>query len=96
MEAAVQNTPSEDIKPPATSVGVIGWVRANLFNGWFNSLLTIATIALLYKTVPPLVRWAFIDSVWHTTGAGLPRSRGRLLVGHHLQYQIYNLWLLSL
>ena len=76
MEAAVQNTPAEEIKPPVTSVGVIGWVRANLFNGWFNSLLTIATIALLYKIVPPLVRWAFIDSVWHTTGAGCREAAG--------------------
>jgi general L-amino acid transport system permease protein len=76
MEAAVQNTPAEEIKPPVTSVGVIGWARANLFNGWFNSLLTIATIALLYKTVPPIIRWAFIDSVWHTDGAGCREAAG--------------------
>jgi len=76
MEAAVQNSPAEEIKPPATSVGVIGWVKANLFNGWFNSLLTIATIALLYKTVPPLVRWAFIDSVWNFGGEGCREAGG--------------------
>lgn len=59
----------EEIKPPATSVGVIGWVKANLFNGWFNSLLTIVTLYLLWETVPPILRWAFVDSVWNTTGA---------------------------
>ena len=26
--------------PPLTSIGVIGWTRENLFNGWFNSILT--------------------------------------------------------
>ena len=52
-----------------TSVGVTGWVRANLFKGWFNSLLTILTLYLLWQVVPPIIRWAFIDSVWNTTGA---------------------------
>jgi general L-amino acid transport system permease protein len=69
MEADVQQKPEEVLKPPITSVGVIGWVRANLFNGWFNSLLTIVTLYLLWKVIPPFVRWAFIDSVWNTTGA---------------------------
>ena len=69
MEAYVQEQPAEELKPPVTSVGVIGWVRANLFNGWFNSLLTILTLYLLWKVVPPFIRWAFIDSVWNTTGA---------------------------
>ena len=69
MEAYVQETPVEAVKPPVASVGVIGWVRANLFNGWFNSLLTIVTLYFLWIIVPPLVRWAFIDSVWISTGA---------------------------
>ena len=46
------------------SAGVIGWARANLFNGWFNSLLTLVTLFFFYKTLPPFVRWAFIDSNW--------------------------------
>ena len=69
MEAYVQETAAEALKPPVTHVGVIGWVRANLFNGWFNSLLTIVTIYFLWVVIPPLVRWAFIDSVWGTSGA---------------------------
>jgi len=69
MEAYVQETPAEELKPPVTSVGVIGWVKANLFNGWFNSLLTLVTLYVLGRVVPPFIRWAFIDSVWNTTGA---------------------------
>ncbi|MGD2038344.1 MAG: amino acid ABC transporter permease [Desulfobacterales bacterium] len=69
MDAYVQDTPAENLKPPVTSVGVIGWMRANLFNGWFNSLLTIVTLYFLWVVVPPLIRWTFIDSVWNTTGA---------------------------
>jgi general L-amino acid transport system permease protein len=69
MEAYVQETPVEVVKPPVTSVGVIGWARANLFNGWLNSLLTIVTLYFLWIVIPPLIRWAFIDSVWNTSGA---------------------------
>lgn len=69
MEAYVQEALAEELKPPVTSVGVIGWVRANLFNGWFNSLLTILTLYLLWQVVPPVIGWAFIESVWNTTGA---------------------------
>jgi len=56
----------EYLKPPITEVGVIGWLRGNLFNSWFNSLLTIAVLMLLWQIVPPFFSWAFIDSVWNT------------------------------
>ncbi len=65
MIASVQ---TEKLKPPVTSVGVIGWMKSNLFNGVFNSILTIVTIYLLWKTVPPLFQWFFLDSMWATTG----------------------------
>jgi len=68
VEDIIQKTSKEEIKPPVVSVGVIGWIKANLFNGWFNSALTIVTLFFLWKTVLPFFRWAFIDSVWNTTG----------------------------
>ncbi len=69
MEAYVQEKPQKELKPPVTSVGVIGWVRSNLFKGWFNSLLTIIAIYCLWLIVPPMIRWAFVDSLWISTGA---------------------------
>ena len=76
MENADQINKSEVIKPPVTQVGVIGWIRTNLFKGWFNSLLTIITIYFLWMIVPPLIRWAFIDSLWVSTGAECQQSDG--------------------
>jgi general L-amino acid transport system permease protein len=49
---------------PAAAPGVIGWLRANLFSSWPNALLTLATIYLLWRMVPPFVDWAFLDAVW--------------------------------
>ena len=69
MENVRQNHIIDEIKPPITQVGVVGWIRTNLFKGWLNSILTLITIYFLWKIVPPLIRWAFIDSLWISSGA---------------------------
>lgn len=76
MEDLTQKAQKEEIKPPVVSVGVIGWIKANLFNGWFNSFLTVATLVFLWKTFPPFFRWAFVDSVMNTTGQACREAGG--------------------
>jgi general L-amino acid transport system permease protein len=66
METAIQKTGLDEIKPPITSVGIIGWIKSNLFSSVFNSILTLASLFLLWEIVPPLFRWAFLDGVWFT------------------------------
>jgi general L-amino acid transport system permease protein len=66
----------EELRPPITQIGVIGWVKNNLFNGVFNSILTAVTLVFLWKVVPPLFRWAFIDSTWHTPGQACREAAG--------------------
>ncbi|WP_025322956.1 amino acid ABC transporter permease [Deferrisoma camini] len=60
------SSPSQPLRPPSTRLGVWGWMRVNLFNGWFNSLLTVVTVAGLGWVVPPFLRWAFWDALWNT------------------------------
>ena len=73
---AATQSQAETIRPPVTSIGAVGWVKANLFNGWFNSLLTLAVLYLLWKSAPPFIRWAFIDANWMTTGSACRESSG--------------------
>lgn len=40
------------------------WLRENLFSGWVSTLLTLGIALFLWKTIPPLVDWAFLDAVW--------------------------------
>ena len=54
----------EYLKPPVTEVGVLGWIHQNLFNSWFNSLLTLLALYGLFVTIPPMVKWAFLESLW--------------------------------
>ena len=56
--------PEQD--PPVTSVGAIGWMRENLFSGWFNSMLTIISIFVIYYVVSGLLAWA-ISPTWEAT-----------------------------
>jgi general L-amino acid transport system permease protein len=52
------------VRPPRVSVGAVGWARAHLFSSWFNTILTGLAIWLILATVPGLISWAFLDSVW--------------------------------
>lgn len=76
MEKTINNIHTEELKPPVTSVGVIGWIKGNLFNGWLNSVITIVTLYFFWKIVPPFIRWAFIDSLWVSTGAQCHEAGG--------------------
>ncbi|NDG48759.1 MAG: amino acid ABC transporter permease [Rhodospirillales bacterium] len=49
---------------PALSVGWLGWVRANLFSSWLNSLVTIALAYFIVKYAIGFVDWAFIHAIW--------------------------------
>jgi len=76
MNEDVKTETAEDVKPPVTSVGVIGWVRANLFNNIINSILTLIVLYILWQVVPPFIRWAFIDSQWFSTSEACREAEG--------------------
>ncbi len=59
-----QHKPHADLPPPITSVGVVGWLRKNLFSNLHNSALSLLAIFLLYLAIPPLVEWAFVKADW--------------------------------
>ena len=84
----------DKVKPPATSVGVLGWAKRNLFNGWFNSILTVIIVALLVKTVPPLVKWALVDSHWLPSGSGCQNGQGACwsIVTANLRFIIFGFY----
>jgi general L-amino acid transport system permease protein len=54
--------PKPDRPPPATMVGVYGWLRQNLFSDWFNGILTILAILFLIWAIPPIVNWFVLDA----------------------------------
>ncbi|WP_043308625.1 amino acid ABC transporter permease [Pseudomonas sp. ML96] len=55
------------LPPPRMSVGVVGWLRSNLFSSWFNTLLTLLAIYLVWLIIPPLLKWAIFEADWTGT-----------------------------
>jgi general L-amino acid transport system permease protein len=66
----------EEVRPPVTSIGVIGWVRQNLFSNLLNSLLTLLIIYGLYRTVPAFIKWALVNAVWWSDGQACNQAGG--------------------
>ena len=71
-----QEIPLAAQRPPVISTGVIGWLRANLFNSVFNTILTIVAVCFLAVTVPPMIRWALIDAIWSAPNGQACRGAG--------------------
>ena len=50
--------------PPAFTVGVAGWLRANLFSSWANSVTTALLVAVTLLGVIAGARWLLFSSEW--------------------------------
>ncbi len=52
------------LPPPANTVGWIGWMRRNLFDGPTNSVTTLVIGFLAVYWLIPVLQWMFIDADW--------------------------------
>lgn len=59
---------------PVAKRGALLWLRRNLFNSRFSALMTLLTGWALLVTLPEIVQWAVIDSVWHAEDSQLCRD----------------------
>ena len=63
-------------EPPARAVGVLAWVKNNLFANPLSALTTLLIAYGLYLLVPPLVQWAFMEATWFGTDSTACSSEG--------------------
>jgi general L-amino acid transport system permease protein len=71
-----QELPIPVERPPQRTHGVVDWLRANLFGGVFNTILTLIALYFLAIAMPPLLRWAFVDAVWSAPNGQACRGAG--------------------
>ncbi len=77
-------TITETLRPPATSIGIIGWLRKNLFSTWFNALLTLVVLWLVYFGARALLEYVTTGN-WRVVAVNI-----RLfMVG---RYPVEHLW----
>ena len=65
LESAAMRKATSHRSPPKYSIGVFGWIRANLFSNVYNTIMTLLAAWAIFVTLPEFIRWAFIDSVWY-------------------------------
>ena len=66
-EHYVRTEMAPELPPPASTSGVVGWMRENLFSSISNTILTLIGIYLIYLVVPGIVDWAIVKAVWSGT-----------------------------
>ncbi len=78
----------EEVRPPSTEVGVIGWLHHNLFSSKLNGLLTIVTLLLVAAIAYGLGQWMLFEARW-----GVITENMRLfLVGRYPPEEIWRVW----
>ena len=89
------------LPPPASTVGIVGWVRENLLSSTTNIVITILTIYFLWVIIPPSLNWLFFDAVFQ----GADRNECRAImkeagangacwafIGHRIELLVYGFY----
>jgi general L-amino acid transport system permease protein len=77
------------LPPLAERPTTLGWMRKNLFNTWYNSLLTIFAALLIYWAGRGLLTWAFTSAEWRVIAVNLRL----LIIGQYPIEQAWRLWI---
>ena len=76
--------------PPQASPNVLNWAKKNLFSTWFNSLITVFCVWLIYQLVSNILIWATTKAQWTVVSSNL-----RLfLVGLYPVEEFWRLWII--
>lgn len=76
------------LPPPTERNNVFGWVYKNLFNTWYNSLLTLLALGLLYALLKPILTWIFTQADWEVIQVNLRL----LMAGQYPQEELWRAW----
>ena len=67
------------LPPPRFEVGILGWVRENLFGSWLNGVLTVIASAITVLALVYGLRWIITGADWTVIGV----LGGQLVIGQY-------------
>jgi general L-amino acid transport system permease protein len=79
---------AERLPPPSTRVGAVAWLRHNLFNSWYNSLLTIVVGVVIVVVGVLVVAW-----VAHARWGVVTTNLRLFLIGQYPLEEGWRVWL---
>lgn len=77
--------------PPTNVVNVAAWVKKNLFDGWFNSLLTVGIGVIVLNVAVGFIQWMTTKAKWDVIPANLPL----FMVGRFPASQYWRTWIIA-
>jgi len=81
--------PGTALPPPeSVTLGPLRWLRRNLFDTWYNGILTVIVLWALYKLGMGLVRWALTGAEWRVVLVNMKL----LMVGRFPRESFWRLW----
>lgn len=80
---------NHSLPPHSERYHLIGWIRRNLFNSWYNGLLTILGLLLSVGAIRGFLIWAFTQAQWEV----VPTNLRLFLVGQYPVEQLWRIWI---
>jgi general L-amino acid transport system permease protein len=77
------------LPPRAERFSPLGWIRENLFSTWYNALLTVAVLFLVYRVLVPAVDWFVNEAQFEVVRVNIRL----LLAGQYPRDQLWRVWL---
>ena len=82
-------TGADTLPPPIERYTLLGWLRRNLFSTWYNTLLTLAGLALIYAILKPFLTWLLTEADWEVIQVNF-----RLfMVGQYPSTETWRVWM---
>jgi general L-amino acid transport system permease protein len=83
-------SPPRHLPPDTVALTTKEWLQTNLFNTWYNTLITIGISSLLLSMLTGFISWAFNTAKWAVIPANLPLY----FVGRFPSDQYWRLWIM--
>jgi general L-amino acid transport system permease protein len=61
----------ESVETPPARPGLRRWLKKNLFSSWFNTLLTILSVLVIFFVLRGLIQWIFFQADWSPVAQNL-------------------------
>ena len=82
------NIESEN-RPPVNNLSPSQWLKRNLFSTWYNYILTVVSLWLVYWVISNLLTWAFSQAQWQV----LEANWRLFFVGRYPVKALWRAWL---
>ena len=80
---------TQEVKPPNTSKSPLKWLQDNLFNTWYNTILTCLALVFIFLVFRGVLTWVFTQANWNVVPANLQI----LMIGPYPIEQVWRIWI---